>query len=59
MSHNTHILVGEEQKKMIRSTQNNYKAANSVLEIKKDLYREYSINYPEEYTKDLNMIATY
>ena len=53
---NTHILVGEkEQKKMIRSAEQLHKALpGSVLEIKKDLYHgEYSINYPEEYTKEL------
>lgn len=53
---NIHILVGEkEQKKMIRSAEQLHKALpGSVLEIKKDLYHgEYSINYPEEYTKEL------
>ena len=53
---NIHILVGEkEQKKMIRSAEQLHKALpGSILEIKKDLYHgEYSINYPEEYTKEL------
>jgi hypothetical protein len=53
---NTHILVGEkEQKKMIRSAEQLHKALpGSVLEIKKGLYHgEYSINHPEEYTKEL------
>ena len=50
------ILVGEkEQKKMIRSAEQLHKALpGSVLEIKKGLYHgEYSINHPEEYTKEL------
>lgn len=53
---NIHILVGEkEQKKMIRSAEQLHKALpGSVFEIKKDLYHgEYSINYLEEYTKEL------
>ena len=58
-----HIVVGEkEQKKMIYSAKQLHKALpDSVLEIKKGLYHgEYSINYPEEYTKELlDMIATY
>ena len=57
------ILVGEkEQKKIICSARKLHKTLpGSVLEIKKDLYHgEYSINYPEEYTKELlDMIATY
>ena len=60
---NIHILVGEkEQKKMIRSAEQLHKVLpDSILEIKKGLYHgEYSINYPEEYTKELlDMIATY
>ena len=51
-----HIVVGEkEQKKMICSAEQLHKALpGSVLEIKKGLYHgEYSINYPEEYTKEL------
>ena len=53
---NIHVLVGEkEQKKMICSAEQLHKALpDSILEIKKDLYHgEYSINYPEEYTKEL------
>ena len=53
---NIHILVGEkEQKKMIRSAEQLHKVLpDSILEIKKGLYHgEYSINYPEEYTKEL------
>ena len=51
-----HVLVGEkEQKKMICSAEQLHKALpGSVLEIKKGLYHgEYSINHPEEYTKEL------
>ena len=51
-----HVLVGEkEQKKMICSAERLHKALpGSVLEIKKGLYHgEYSINHPEEYTKEL------
>lgn len=51
-----HILIGEnEQKKMICSAEQLHKALpGSILEIKKGLYHgEYSINYPEEYTKEL------
>jgi len=57
-----HVLVGEkEQKKMICSAEQLHKALpGSVLEIKKGLYHgEYSINCPEEYTKELlDMIDT-
>ena len=40
---------------MICSAEQLHKALpDSILEIKKDLYHgEYSINYPEEYTKEL------
>ena len=51
-----HILVGgKEQKKMICSAEQLHKSLpGSVLEIKKGLYHgEYSINCPEEYTKEL------
>ena len=57
-----YVLVGEkEQKKMICSAEQLHKALpGSVLEIKKGLYHgEYSINHPEEYTKELlDMINT-
>ena len=51
-----HVLVGEkEQKKMICSAEQLHKALpGSVLEIKKVLYHgKYSINCPEEYSKEL------
>ena len=56
------ILVGEkEQKKMICSAEQLHKVLpGSVLEIKKGLYHgEYSINCPEEYTKELLDIICY
>ena len=51
-----HIIVGgKEQKKIICSAEQLHKALpGSILEIKKGLYHgEYSINCPEEYTKEL------
>lgn len=56
------ILIGEkEQKKMICSAEQLHKVLpGSVLEIKKGLYHgEYSINCPEEYTKELLDIICY